>query len=77
MSYSDFSLRQLLADFALSLNEQPGLFAAIPAIATSDHLSAILMETIPLALAIHTEKAPSEMIIAPILNGSTRRKDSR
>jgi hypothetical protein len=67
MSYGDFSLRHLLARFALSINEQARLFATIPAVAASDYLSATLMENIPLALAIHTEKARSEMIIAPIL----------
>lgn len=67
MTYSDFTLSDVTKRFALTLDEQTDLFAASPDVTPSDLLRALLDETVPLALAIHTEKARSEMIIAPIL----------
>jgi hypothetical protein len=68
MAYSDFtSLNQLKKQFNLTLHEEIDLFSSVPEIKCSDFLAMTLKENIPLALAIDTEKARSEMIVAPIL----------
>jgi hypothetical protein len=67
MVYSNFTFRTLIKDFALTLKEQQNLFAAVPEHEPSEFLDMTLAENIPLALAIQTEKARSELIIAPIL----------
>jgi len=67
MAYSDFTLSKVKADFGLNIHETLDLFPTIEAIAPSEILSLTLAETIPLVTAINTEKARSELIIAPIL----------
>ena len=67
MSYSDFTLQAVVKELQLMLNERTSLFAQIPESTISDHLAITLKENIPLALAINTEKARSELIIAAIL----------
>lgn len=67
MAYSDFTLNQLQDNFQLNLEETTDLFSTIQPITISHLLQEILQENIPLALAIHTEKARSEMIVTPVL----------
>ncbi|ETX02804.1 MAG: hypothetical protein ETSY1_02335 [Candidatus Entotheonella factor] len=67
MTYSDFTLSQLKRDFQLTIYERIKLFTDITSVEISDFLSEFLSDNIPLALAINTEKARSEMIITPIL----------
>ncbi|MEA5619715.1 hypothetical protein VB711_17980 [Cronbergia sp. UHCC 0137] len=67
MAYSDFKLSEMVKKFSLTINEKADLFAHTPERESSDLLSAILKNNVPLALAINTEKARSEMIIAPVL----------
>lgn len=67
MAYSDFTLPEVTRRFQLMIDEQPDLFAAAREIPVSPLLTESLREYIPLALAINTEKARSELIIAPIL----------
>lgn len=67
MPYSDFDLRKIKSDFGLKLVEQEKLFAAIEPVVMSAALQEILAENLPLARAINTEKARSELIIAPML----------
>lgn len=67
MAYSDFTLPGLIAQFNLTVVEDQELFAEIEPIAVPPFLDSMLRESAPLALAINTEKARSEMIIAPIL----------
>jgi len=67
MAYSNFTLRQVEKDFHLQIEEKIDLFAHAKEIAPSDDLKRILTENIPLALAINTEKARSEFLIAPTL----------
>jgi len=73
MPYSNFTLRQVEKDFHLQIEEKIDLYANIEAIAPSDDLKRILAENIPLALAINTEKARSEFLIAPTLLELRRR----
>jgi hypothetical protein len=67
MAYSDFTLNSVTTIFDLTINETSDLFAGVEEIAPSDLLQLTLKETLPLATAINTEKARSELIIAPIL----------
>lgn len=67
MAYNHFTLTSVKRGFGLTLHEQTALFAAITPIPVHDLLRAVLDENVPLALAINTEKARSELIIAPIL----------
>lgn len=67
MAYSDFTLSEIKEKFQLLIEEQTDIFPGIKEGAISDYLKETLKENIPLALAIHTEKARSEMIVTPIL----------
>ncbi len=67
MPYSDFTLDGVKKAFGIRTVESESLFAAAAQHPPSEVLSQLLEDGIPLAHAIHTEKARSEMIIAPIL----------
>jgi len=67
MSYSDFTLQTVVKELQLVLNERTNLFVQVPEGTISDHLATTLKENVPLALAINTEKARSELIIAVLL----------
>jgi hypothetical protein len=67
MAYSDFSLADIKRKFFLIIDEDAELYSSIQEIAVSAWLTDTLQETLPLALAINTEKVRSELIIAPIL----------
>ena len=67
MAYSDFTLSDIKEKFQIVTEEQVDIFPNIEAEKISDYLNETLKENIPLALAIHTEKARSEMIVTPIL----------
>jgi hypothetical protein len=67
VSYSDFSLEDIKERFKLHLNEKEDLFSSILPVEISALLRDTLAESVPLALAISTEKARSELIIAPVL----------
>ncbi len=67
MSYSQFSLSEILEQFELHLVDSKPLFVAIAPRAPSVLLRDWLAESVPLALNLSTEKARSEGIIAPIL----------
>ncbi|NEP46711.1 MAG: hypothetical protein F6K35_48980 [Okeania sp. SIO2H7] len=67
MSYSDFTIEELETQFNLNIEEDIELFTNIEPVTPSEILRAVLAENLPLALDIDTEKARSELIIAPIL----------
>lgn len=67
MSYSQFSIESIKTIFGVSIAEEVGIFANIPEISYSSLLAETLEYNIPLALAITSEKARSEMIVTPIL----------
>lgn len=68
MSYSEFTtITKVRAAFNLTVNEKTVLFADVESIAPSDYLKTTLAEYIPLANGINTQKARSELIIAPVL----------
>jgi hypothetical protein len=68
MAYSDFTtLTKVREAFGLTIEESIDLFTDIPEALPSSHLQTTLNENIFLATAINTEKARSELIIAPVL----------
>ncbi len=67
MPYSEFTLKRVKTELQIELVEEKGIFSTIKPTDPSELLVKNLEENIPLALAINTEKARSELIIAPIL----------
>jgi hypothetical protein len=67
MAYSDFTLKKVKTDFNLNTVENISLFPNIQAVELSEYLTNTLKRNVPLALAINTEKARSELIIINIL----------
>ena len=77
MSYSDFDLRTAQERFGLMLVEGNDLFSDVPEVVPGEWLRQTIQEWAPAALAMNTEKARSEMIIAPILMEAVRQSDRR
>ncbi|MDG4550911.1 MAG: hypothetical protein P9F19_06365 [Candidatus Contendobacter sp.] len=67
MSYSDFSLKRIKQEFNLNFIENKDFFQETEEADISEYLRMTLDYNVPLALAINTEKARSELIIANIL----------
>jgi len=67
MSYSEFTLESVQIAFDLTITERANLLDDTAMSKSSDFLKELLKEFAPLALAMNTEKARSELIIAPIL----------
>lgn len=72
MAYSDFNLKSVQEQFGLNFNEDTDLFKTVQEITVSPWLQDFLTEWKDAALAMNTEKARSEMIIAPILMETVR-----
>ncbi len=67
MAYNDFTLEALKEQFGLKTDEQGDYFARAAPLPVSEKLRQHLDEYVPLAIAIGTEKARSELVIAPVL----------
>ena len=67
MAYSNFTLESVVTTFQLKKVESVGIFAEMEPMVPSDHLTTSLSLNVPLAIAIGTEKARSELIVADIL----------
>lgn len=68
MSYSSFkTLTSIQSAFGLELEESRNLFTQTKPRQPSDYLGIALAENVPIANAVNTEKARSELIIAPVL----------
>ncbi|NES25167.1 MAG: hypothetical protein F6K41_41255 [Symploca sp. SIO3E6] len=68
MAYSDFkTLLKVTTAFELTVDDTQHLFTELEPIEPSDYLKRTLDEYLPLANAINTEKARSELIISPVL----------
>ena len=68
MSYSEFkTIAEVRDRFDLRVDESKNLFANIPPVEVREFLQQMLERNIPLANAINTEKARSELLIAPTL----------
>lgn len=77
MSYRDFTIKDVKHKLGLTLIEDQPLHAGIAPVEPSERLAEWLRENASLALDINTEKARSEMIIAPILLEVRRQLDRR
>lgn len=68
MSYSEFkTIAQVQEKFGLTIKESENLFVDIQPLTISDYLQQTLKRNLSIANAINTEKARSELLIAPIL----------
>jgi hypothetical protein len=67
MPYSKFSLKDAKDQLGLQLIEDQQLFHQVAPVSASEFLQLTLKKHVPLALAVNTEKARSEWIIAPVL----------
>jgi hypothetical protein len=67
MAYSDFSIPDLRRLFQLTIEETSNLFADSLEADLPRPLSETLARYLPLAVNVNTEKARSELIIAPVL----------
>jgi len=67
MPYSDFTIEDLKSKFNLKIQRRVELFPAVEPVSPSPLLREVLEENLPLALEIDTDKARSELIVAPIL----------
>jgi hypothetical protein len=77
MSYKEFSLAKVKKVFNLTTTEEVNVYANIPELDCSNLLTETLSYNVPLALSISTEKARSEMIVAPILIEVRKQLQSR
>ena len=67
MAYSNFTLETVRKTFQLETDEAADISSNIEPVTPSEHLTTTLARKVPLALAIGTEKASSELIVADIL----------
>jgi hypothetical protein len=67
MAYSDFTLTELKQRFRLSIHEEDNLFAEVAEAELPATLADLLARYLPLAVNVNTEKARSELMIAPVL----------
>ena len=67
MAYSNFTLETVQKTFQLEKIESPDIFSNIEPVEPSEDLTRELAKKVPLAIAIRTEKARSELIVANIL----------
>ncbi|HMV48070.1 MAG TPA: hypothetical protein PLD20_11970 [Blastocatellia bacterium] len=67
MAYSDFKLPELKQKFQLLVDEETSLFHDVAEVELPVTLADILRRYLPLALNLNTEKARSELVIAPML----------
>ena len=67
MAYSDFTLAELKQRFQLTVEEARDLFAEVAEAGLPTVLADTLVRYRPLAVNLNTEKARSELLIAPML----------
>ena len=67
MAYSNWALESVVPTFQLEKIDTVGLFSEIEPVPPSEYLTTGLAKKAPLATAIGTEKARSEMIVADVL----------
>jgi len=67
MAYSDWTLETVKEAFHLEEVNAAGIFSNVELVEPSAHLATALERNVPLAFAMGTEKAKSELIVAAIL----------
>ena len=75
MAYSEFNLEMVKKDFNLTTLERLNIFADAPEVESSQWLKDTLQYYQPIVRGSNSEKARSELIIAPILVELKRQKD--
>ncbi len=74
MAYNDFTVQDLTHKLGLRYIEAADLFAGVAPSAVGSVFTTLLQESAPVALAVSTEKARSELIIAPLLMEARRQR---
>lgn len=77
MPYNTFTLDRVRADFGITVQTRQGLFAHLPPVPPDPVVATLIERYRGLAVAIGTEKAKSELIIAPLLGDVWRRGGDR
>jgi hypothetical protein len=77
MPYSSFTVRRIKQEFGIQTQEGGRFLPLTPEIAPSSMLADILENYLPWAIAVGSEKAKSEMIVAPVLLEVKRILESR
>ena len=72
MPYSDFTLKKVRQDLAITIHESGRFFPDVSLVKPDDLLRQELEEGLPLVLARGSEKARSEWIISPVLTAVRR-----
>jgi len=72
MPYSDFTLKKVRQDLAITIHEVRGFFPDVLPVEPDELLRQELEEGLPLVLARGSEKARSEWIISPVLTAVRR-----
>ena len=67
MAYSNFTLETVRKEFQLEIVQSIGVFSNIEPVSPSELLATVLVKKVPVAAAIGTEKARSELIVADVL----------
>ena len=67
MAYSEFDLAAVASKLGVTVADSPDLFAGVPGVPPSPPVQGLLRLYFPLAIANGTEKARSELLIAPVL----------
>ncbi len=67
MAYSDFTVRRIKQEFGIQTQEGGRFLPPTADVAPSQMLQSILENYLPWAIAVGSEKAKSEMIVAPVL----------
>jgi hypothetical protein len=67
MAYSDFTVRRIKQEFGIQTQEGGRFLPPTADVAPSQMLQSILENYVPWAIAVGSEKAKSEMIVAPVL----------
>ena len=67
MAYSNFTLNDIEKRLGVEIKSVFGLFESVESVPITPHLAETLRENVPLAIAVSTEKARSELIVSPML----------
>jgi hypothetical protein len=77
MSYSDFTLKKIKQELGIKVIENEDLFSQVDAVKISDYLTTTLKYNLPLAMALGTERARSELVIANVLLEVRKKLDNK
>lgn len=77
MAYSDFDLADVAAKLGVTVADHPDLFAGTAGVPLSPPVAGLLSLYLPLAIANGTEKARSELLIAPVLADAREQVERR